>query len=265
MPELDSRALDLLQPFLLTDKVALVTGASSGFGREFADALSAAGAKVVLAARRLELIEAARDEIIASGGEAMAVAMDITDSASIARALDAVETQFGTVTIVVNNAGISMPRPLLEMDDDAWNQVVATNLSGAAYVTRETASRMVAAGAKGSVVNIASILAVRVQSFLTSYAAAKAGLVQFTKNAALELAQHGIRVNAICPGYFATDITRAWLASEEGQALQERIPQRRVGDISELFGPLLLLASDAGSHMTGASIVIDGGHVLSEL
>jgi NAD(P)-dependent dehydrogenase (short-subunit alcohol dehydrogenase family) len=256
----------LLTPFLLNGRVALVTGASSGFGRHFADVLAAAGARVVLAARRTELIEKARDEICAAGGEAVAVAMDVTDSASISAALDAAEQALGAVvTVVVNNAGITIPKPLLKLSDEDWEGVVDTNLKGVAFVTRETARRMVDAGVGGSIVNIASILAVREQKYLTSYAASKAGVVQFTKVAALELAQQNIRVNALCPGYFSTEMNNAWLETEDGKALAARIPQRRVGELHELNGPLLLLASDAGSLMTGSSIVIDGGHVLSDL
>ena len=256
---------DLLSCFDISGRVALVTGASSGFGRHFADVLARAGAKVVLAARRMALVEAARDEIIAAGGEAMAVAMDVTDSASIAAALDAVEADFGVATIIINNAGITIPRLLLDLSDEDWEGVVDTNLNGVAFVTRESARRMVAAGVSGSIVNIASILAIRSQQMLTNYAAAKAGVVQFTKTAALELAAHNIRVNVICPGYFATEMIREWLKTGEAKALVERIPQRRVGELDEINGTLLLLASDASSHMTGAEIVIDGGHVLSDL
>lgn len=262
MPDAD----DLLKPFQIAGRIALVTGASSGFGRHFASVLAQAGARVVLAARRLELVQQARDEIVAEGGDAVAVAMDVTDSASIAGALDAAEAQLGGVaTIVINNAGITQPGPLLDMSDEQWQGVIDTNLNGLAYVTRETARRMVAAGVGGSIINIASILAVRVQTLLTNYAAAKAGVVQFTKNAALELAQHDIRVNALCPGYFQTEMSRDWLATEDGRALQARIPQGRAGEVDELNGPLLLLASDASSHMTGSAIVIDGGHLLSDL
>ncbi len=248
MPE----AQDLLQPFLLSGRTALVTGASSGLGRHFADVLAGVGARVVLAARRTPLIERARDEICAAGGEAMAVAMDVTDSDSIAAALDAIEAECGAVaTIIINNAGITLPAPLLSMPDEDWDAVVATNLSGVARVSRAAAQRMVAAGTGGSIVNIASILALREQSLLSSYAAAKAGVLQFTRVAALELAPSDIRVNALCPGYFATEMIRDWLATEDGQALQARIPQKRVGELHELNGPLLLLASGAGSHMTG--------------
>ncbi len=257
---------DVLKPFLLNGRIALVTGASSGFGRHFAGVLAKAGARVVLAARRKEKVDAARDEIVAAGGEAIAVAMDVTDSASICKALDEIQSQFaGPAEIVVNNAGITVPKPLLGMSDDEWSCVVDTNLTGVAYVARETAKRMVAADIGGSIVNIASILAIRQQKMLTSYAAAKSGVVQFTKTAALELAEHNIRVNALCPGYFSTELNDAWLASDDGKALASRIPQRRTGDLDELNGPLLLLASDASSHMTGSSIVIDGGHALSGL
>jgi NAD(P)-dependent dehydrogenase (short-subunit alcohol dehydrogenase family) len=256
---------ELLQPFSLKGKVALVTGASSGFGKHFATVLSQAGAKVVLAARRTELIQAEADKIIAGGGEAMAVTMDVTSSASIAAALDEIESAFGVVTIVVNNAGITIPKLLLDLSDDDWSNVIDTNLTGVAYVARESARRMIAAGVGGSIVNIASILAERVQKALTNYAASKAAVVQFTKAAALEFAQYNIRVNALCPGYFNTDLNSEWFKTSEGQALIKRIPQRRTGTLSELNGPLLLLASDAGSLMTGSAVTVDGGHVLSEL
>ncbi len=256
---------DIVQPFLLHDKVALVTGASSGFGRHFATVLAQAGAKVVLAARRTDLIEAEAQRIIDAGGEAIAVTMDVAHSASICAALDDIESRFGTATIIVNNAGITVPKLLVDLSDDDWNSVINTNLNGVAYVTREAARRMIDAGTGGSIINIASILAERVQKALTNYAATKAGVVQFTKAAALELASHDIRVNAICPGYFQTELNREWFKTDDGQALIKRIPQRRTGELHELNGPLLLLASDAGSLMTGATITVDGGHVLSSL
>jgi len=256
---------DLFQPFSLEGKVALVTGASSGFGLHFAPMLAEAGAQVALAARRTDLIQAAADSINDAGGSAIAVTMDVTNSQSIAGALDEIERSFGVVTVVINNAGITIPKLLLDLSDADWNNVIDTNLNGVAYVTRETARRMIAAGTGGSIVNIASILAERVQKALTNYAASKAAVVQFTKVAALELAQHNIRVNALCPGYFQTELNRDWFKTSEGQALIKRIPQRRTGNLDELNGPLLLLASDAGSLMTGAAVTVDGGHVLSDL
>lgn len=256
---------ELLKPFSLAGKVALVTGASSGFGRHFAPMLAQAGAKVVLAARRTDLIAQEAKSINDAGGEAIAVTMDVTSSSSVSNALDEAEEQLGLVTVVINNAGITVPKLLLDLSDDDWNKVIDTNLNGVAYVTRETAQRMVNAGVGGSIVNIASILAERVQKALTNYAASKAAVVQFTKTAALELAQHNIRVNALCPGYFQTELNGEWFKTDDGQALIKRIPQRRTGSLHELNGPLLLLASEAGSLMTGASITVDGGHVLSDL
>ena len=256
---------DLFKPFSLEGKVALVTGASSGFGRHFGAVLAQAGAKVVLAARRTDRIEAACEAIVATGGEALAVTMDVVDSASIRAAFDAAEQAFGAVTVVVNNAGITIPKLLVDMSDSDWSGVIDTNLNGVAYVTRESARRMIAAGVGGSIVNIASILAQREQKLLTNYAASKAAVVQFTRTAALELAAHRIRVNAICPGYFVTDLNRDWFQTEDGQALIRRIPQRRTGDLADLNGPLLLLSSDAGALMTGTSLTVDGGHVLSSL
>lgn len=260
-----SQLSQVLSSFSLEGKVALVTGASSGFGSHFAPLLAKAGAKVVLAARRTDLIQNEAEKIVASGGEAIAVTMDVTDSGSVASAFAQAEAQLGVVTILINNAGITVPKLLLDQDDDDWNHVIATNLTGVAYCTRESARRMIAAKTGGSIVNIASITAERVQKALTNYCASKAGVVQFSKAAAVEFARHDIRVNALCPGYFQTPLNRDWFKTEDGQALIRRIPQRRTGELSELDGPLLLLASSAGSLMTGSVITVDGGHVLSEL
>lgn len=256
---------EVLQPFLLDGKVALVTGASSGFGHHFAKVLAQVGAKVVVGARRRDRLEALCDDIRQAGGEALAVDLDVTDSASVKAAFDSAEAAFGTVTVVVNNAGITIPKLLLDLSDEDWLNVVDTNLNGVMYVTREAGARMAAAETGGSIVNIASILSERVQKALTNYAAAKAGVVQFTKATALEFARYNIRVNALCPGYFNTELNQDWFKTEDGQALIQRIPQRRTGELHELDGPLLLLASEAGSLMTGSTITLDGGHVLSDL
>jgi NAD(P)-dependent dehydrogenase (short-subunit alcohol dehydrogenase family) len=256
---------ELIEPFLLTGKVALVTGASSGLGRHFGSVLARAGAKVVLAARRTERVQHACDEIVAAGGEAIAVTMDVTDSASVSDAFEAAEQSFGVVTVLVNNAGIAVPKPLLDLSDSDWSSVIDTNLNGVAYATREGSRRMLEAGEGGSIVNIASILAYREQHLLTAYAASKAGVLQFTRTAALELAAHGIRVNAICPGYFVTEMTGGLFDTEQGRAMVQRIPQQRTGDPKDLNGPLLLLASEAGALMTGAALTVDGGHVVSSL
>jgi len=256
---------DVLKPFLLDGKVALITGASSGFGEHFASVLAQAGAKVVLAARRTDRIQAACDEICAAGGHAIAVTADVTDSSGVGSAFDEAEKAFGIVDVVINNAGITIPKPLLDLEDEDWLKVIDTNLNGVMYVTREAGKRLAQAKRGGSIVNIASILAERVQKSLTNYAASKSAVVQFTKATALEFARYDIRVNALCPGYFTTELNGEWFETDPGKELIQRIPVRRTGLLHELNGPLLLLASDAGSLMTGSTITIDGGHVLSEL
>ncbi len=260
-----TQPMDILAPFLLSDKVALITGASSGFGLHFASVLASAGAKVVLTARRSQLIEQACAKLKAQGAEAIAVTMDVTDTESVRAAFDAAEDALGVVNILVNNAGISAPSPLLEMSDNDWHSVIDTNLNGVMYATREAGQRLVAQGEPGSIVNVASILGERVQQAVSNYAAAKAAVKHFTKATALEFARYNIRVNALCPGYVTTDLNSDWFKTDPGQDMIRRIPQRRTGELHELNGPLLLLASDAGSLMTGSMLTVDGGHVLSTL
>jgi NAD(P)-dependent dehydrogenase (short-subunit alcohol dehydrogenase family) len=248
--------------FSLSGRVALVTGASGGLGRHFGRVLHAAGAAVILAARRPESVAA---DAAALGERAMAVALDVTDAASIAAALDAVEARFGTCDLLVNNAGIAATKPFLDHAEDDWDRVMDVDLRGAFVMAQAAAKRMVAAGNEGAIVNIASILGMRVIPGVASYAAAKAGLIQLTRQMAVELARHRIRVNALAPGYIATDINRDFFASEAGQALLKRIPQRQLGTVDDLTGPLLLLASRAGAHMTGSVVTVDGGHSVNSL
>ncbi|WP_075219951.1 SDR family NAD(P)-dependent oxidoreductase [Acuticoccus yangtzensis] len=249
----------------LEGKVALVTGASSGLGAHFAKVLAGSGASVALAARRIDRLEALRDELAASGAKVTAVPMDVTDPASIAAGLDAAAAALGTITVAVNNAGVSAAAPAMETSDEDWKFVVDTNLTGCFTVARETARRLKAAGSGGSIVNIASITGIRPAGALAHYAAAKAGLIQLTKVLALEWARYGIRVNAIAPGYFETDINRDFFETEAGKALIKRVPQRRLGQMDDLSAPLCLLASDASSFMTGSVITVDGGHVCASL
>lgn len=249
----------------LSGKTALVTGASSGFGVHFAKVLSAQGAAVALAARRLDALEALREEIGAHGGRAFAVRMDVTDEASIAGAVAAIEADFAPIDVVVNNSGVSGGGPALDLSAETWDQVLDTNLRGAFLVTREAGRAMRAAGRPGSVINIASILGLRSAGGLSAYAASKAGLVHLTHALALELARFGIRVNAIAPGYYPTDMNAEFWETEAGEAMIKRIPMRRLGQLRDLEGPLLLLASDAGAYMTGAVIPVDGGHLCSAL
>lgn len=252
--------------FDLRGRRALVTGASSGLGRHFALTLARAGAQVALAARRADRLADAVRQIEAAGGTAVAVSMDVMDRASVNAALDEAAARLGGVIgIVVNNAGVSGTRRPLDYTDQDWDWVVGTNLKGAWTVAQESARRLVAARSRGSIINITSILGTRVTHLLSPYVAAKAGLKNLTQALALELARHEIRVNSIAPGYFITEINEQYLQGEQGERLRNRIPTRRFGEYRDLEGPLLLLASDAGAHMTGAEIVVDGGHLVSAL
>ncbi len=252
--------------FRLDGKRALVTGGSSGLGRRFALTLSAAGAVTIVVARRADKLRGLVNEIAAAGGKAYAASVDVTDAQSIVACFDEIErVSGGAPDIVVNNAGVTVTKPLLKQTEEDWDAVVGTNLKGGWMVAQESARRMVAAGKGGSIVNIASILGERVAGGVAPYAVSKAGLVQVTKAMALELARHDIRVNAILLGYVVTDLNRDFLESEAGEKLRARIPSRRFGQLDHLDGPLLLLASNAGRHMTGATLAVDGGHLVSSL
>ncbi|HQY47362.1 MAG TPA: glucose 1-dehydrogenase [Usitatibacteraceae bacterium] len=247
--------------FDVRGKVALVTGASSGLGENFARCLAARGAVVVACARRADRLEA----LVRDGSAAYAVALDVTDPASVEAAVRRAVELAGPIDILVNNAGVADTKASLELTEADWRRVLDTNLDGAWRVAQAVAKAMVAARRGGSIVNIASILGLRQATHLLAYAAAKAALVQVTRSLALEWARHGIRVNAIAPGYVVTEMNRDFFASDAGQAVVKRIPQRRVGSPRDLEGALLLLASDAGAYMTGSVVVADGGHLVNSL
>jgi NAD(P)-dependent dehydrogenase (short-subunit alcohol dehydrogenase family) len=251
--------------FDIRGRVALVTGASSGLGENFARVLAAAGATVAAAARRTDRLAALVGSIEASGGKALAVPLDVTDPASVQRAMAEIVRVAGAPDIVVNNAGIARPKPSLELSEEDWRAVMDTNLDGAWRVAQAGAKAMVAAGKPGSIINIASVLGMRVATSLLAYAAAKAALIQVTEALALEWARYGVRVNAIAPGYIETEMNRGFFQTEAGQSMVKRVPQRRIGKPSDLDGALLLLASDASSYMTGSTVVVDGGHVVNSL
>jgi NAD(P)-dependent dehydrogenase (short-subunit alcohol dehydrogenase family) len=246
----------------LDGKTALVTGASSGFGRHFARVLAGAGAKVALAARRLEVLKRLEAEIRAGGGEAVAVAIDVTDRASVTKAFADAEAALGPITILVNNAGIPSGAFFSKTTEEEWREVMSVNLDGVFRVGQEAARRMAANRTGGSIINIASLLGFGVIKGLSTYSATKAAVISLTKSMALELARDNIRVNALAPGYFATEFNEAYLASDAGKRMLARVPMGRAGAVDELDGPLLLLASDAGRFMTGSVITVDGGHLL---
>lgn len=247
--------------FDLSGKVALITGASSGLGVHFAHCLGAAGASIVLAARRADRLASLQAELTHKGVTARAVDLDVQSGKSIAAALDAA----GPLDVVINNAGISIVKPALDMPEDDWDAVVDTNLRGAWLVAQGAARRWVADKRPGSIVNIASILGLRTIGQVAPYNASKAGLIHLTRALAMEWARHDIRVNAICPGYIETEMNGPFWKTPGGQRLIDRIPQRRIGRPEHLDGALLLLASEAGAFMTGSVITVDGGHTVSSL
>jgi 3-oxoacyl-[acyl-carrier protein] reductase len=248
--------------FSLKGRVALVTGASSGLGVQFAKALADNGAAVALVARRADRLKSLKDEIEGKGGRAVAIEADVTDHAAVARTFDAAEKAFGTVTILVNNAGIAHGGRAVEMPPEEWRKVLSTNLDAVFFWAQEAARRLLAAKKQGAIVNIASVLGLAVSKGAVAYAAAKAGVVQVTKALAVELAFKGVRVNAIAPGWFVTEMNDDYLSGEAGTAIKREIPMGRFGNPGDLDGALLLLVSDAGSYITGATIVVDGGQVV---
>jgi len=247
--------------FNLQGRNALITGGGTGLGRHFATVLAAAGARVVLCARRLDKIRDTAEEIMAGGGQAAAIPMDVTEAASVSAAFEQAAAQ-GPVTVLVNNAGVVSHPSLLAVSEEEWDQVLATNLKGAWLVAREAVRRLAeqpAAGG-GAIINIASILGTTAQKGTGPYSASKAALLQLTRNMALEWARHQVRVNAIAPGYYSSDLADDFLVSDSGRAMLNRIPQRRLGELQDLTGAILLLASDASRYMTGSVVTVDGGH-----
>jgi NAD(P)-dependent dehydrogenase (short-subunit alcohol dehydrogenase family) len=253
--------------FDLSGRIALVTGASQGLGRRFATVLAEHGAAVGVAARQVDKLIELEREIAGRGGRVGSVALDVTDRASIERAVATVEDLLGPVDLLINNAGVAVSKGVLEQTEADWDKVIDTNLKGAFFTAQTVARRMVARDPKpacgGNIVNVASVLALDVVGHLAPYAASKAGLWQLTRTMALELARHDVRVNALAPGYIETEINRGFLATEAGERLKKRIPQRRFGAPENLDGALLLLASDASRYMTGSIIVLDGGLMLA--
>ncbi|WP_077034887.1 SDR family NAD(P)-dependent oxidoreductase [Pelomonas sp. KK5] len=251
---------------MLKDKRVLVTGASSGLGSHFARLAARCGARVVIAARRKARLDALAQELQALGSpQVLVLEMDVASEASVHGAFEAIAASGPALDVVVNNAGISAAAKAIEQTMADYDEVMAINLRGVWMVSTEAARRWVAAGRGGSIVNIASIQGERVAPGISAYSVSKAGVVHMGKSLALEWAKHGIRVNTIEPGYIHTDLTGPMWETDYGRELVKRIPMRRLGKPEELDGALLLLATEAGSWMTGATIAVDGGHLCSAL
>ncbi len=250
--------------FDLTGRTAMVTGGGTGLGRHFSMLLARAGATVIVCARRIEKLQQTVEEIRGAGGDAYCYAMDVTSEESISGAFNQAAAH-GVVDILVNNAGTVAEPSLLKLDGETWDRVQATNLKGAWLVAKEGVLRMIDAQVEGSIVNIASILGVVVQKGTGPYSASKAALLHLTENMAVEWSRYGIRVNSIAPGYFATDMAEQFLETPAGQAMLKGVPQRRLGNVEDLSGALLLLTSSASAYMTGTCITVDGGHSIATI
>jgi NAD(P)-dependent dehydrogenase (short-subunit alcohol dehydrogenase family) len=254
-----------LPSFDVTGQVVFVTGASSGIGRHFAEVLALAGAKVALAARRVDRLGEAAQAIEASGGKCFPVACDVTRRDEITTAIATIEKDLGPISILVNNAGVVVSKPLFEHTEEDWDYVIDTNLKGAWLAAREFAHHLVESKRPGRIINISSVLASRTIGRVPAYCAAKAGLTHLTHVLAMELARYGILVNALAPGYIETDFNREFFGTPAGQSLVGRIPLKRIGQAPDLDGALLFLASPASAYVTGATIAVDGGHSVAAI
>src|ERR1700719_1090934 len=224
----------------VSKEIVFITGASQGLGRQFARVLSAHGAAVVLAARQTAKLKSLEDEIRGQGGRAVAVQMDVTDTASIGKAMEAAEAALGPVSVLINNAGIAVEKLAVDQTEADWDSVINANLKGAYFAATEMARRMIARKQEGNIVNIASVLGFGVMKFLSPYTISKAGIIQATKAMALELAGNRIRVNALAPGYIDTEMNHDFWATPAGERLAQRIPQATLWAAYTLLGAILL-------------------------
>ena len=243
----------------LDGKVALVTGASSGLGERFAELLGGAGAKVALAARRTDRLDALKAKLAKGKVKAHAVAMDVAKLDSIRAAVAEVERTLGPIDILVNNSGVSVTKRLVDHDESDYDLVMDTNLKGAFFVAQAVAKSMIEAKRPGRIINIASAGGIRPLARIGVYCMSKAGVIHMTRAMAVEWGRYGINVNAVCPGYIETEINREHWQTDAGRKLVEMLPRKRVGKPEDLDGLMLLLASDASHFINGASIVADDG------
>lgn len=238
-------------------RVVLVSGASSGVGAHVARLLAAAGAKVALGARRTDRLETLKAEITATGGDAMAVAMDVAEEASVTGAYDAVEAHFGPVDTVVANAGVNVLGPALDLAIEDFDQIMGVNLRGVFITAREGARRMISSGVQGRILLVASMGATKVLPGLAAYCASKAGVVMLGRSLAGEWARHEISVNMLCPGYMLTEINDDWFATEAGRKMVSRFPRQRLMPLEGLDPSVLYLTSDAARYTTGAVLTVE--------
>lgn len=244
----------------LDGKIALVTGASSGIGRGVALGLVKAGASVILCARRLEKLDELADNIKALGGKSLVVPLDVTVRTRVTAVFNKVEKELGTPDIVINNAGTAQVGNFLALTEKERDQVMKTNFDGVWNIGQEAAQRMVKANKGGSIINIASILGYGAVYGYSAYSASKGAVLQLTRSMALDLSRKGIRVNGIAPGWFNTEMNKDFLESPKGQAYLNNLPAQRSGELDELIGPVIFLASDAASFINGTILPVDGGH-----
>ncbi len=247
-----------LEIFSLKDKIAMVTGASSGIGACIAKGLAQAGATVVLAARRKDRLQDLVNEIEKEGGKAIAVQMDVRDKKNISAAFDIAQQQVGTIDVLVNNAGVADSKNFVKIDDDSLNFVMGTNFNGVWNVAQEAAKRLIAANLPGSIINISSVLGSTAAPGQTAYCASKGAVIQLTRAMSLDLMKNNIRVNAIAPGWFKTEINSEYFETQHGKDYIQRMPARRLGEVEELIGPIVMLASKAGSFVNGSVVSVDG-------
>lgn len=249
----------LEQLFGLDGAVALVTGSSGGIGRALAQGLARAGARVVLNGRTRDKVEAAAETLRAEGAEVFVSVFDVTEPEQAAEAVARIEAEFGALSVLINNAGIQRRGALEDYPIETWRELMRANLDSVFYVAQPVARRMIARG-RGSIVNIGSVQSELARLNIAPYTASKGGVKMLTKGMATDWGRHGLRVNAIAPGYFKTELNKALVEDEKFTAwLVARTPMGRWGDVNELVGAALFLASDASSFVNGHILYVDGG------